>query len=72
MAYTEINFKTKKDLKTAIKEGKRLRVYQPNNIYNIEFKPGETVYLKGPHYPQSHKWYGTAKLGADGCIDTIK
>lgn len=69
MAYTEVNFKTKKALKEAIKEGKRIAVFQPNNLLDPEFNPGDTVYLEGPW--GTHKWHAKGKLGPDGYLDKI-
>jgi len=62
MAYTEINFKTKKELKAYLASGKRVDVFQPG----IGSAPQNgTVFLEGPHYPEPHKWYaqGTMKNG---------
>jgi hypothetical protein len=54
MAYTEINFKTKKELKEAVKAGKQVNVYQPG----LGTIPANgVVYLEGPHYPKPHTWY---------------
>ncbi len=64
MAYTTINFKTKKALKEALASGKRIEVYQPGPFSSSLPKDG-TVYLEGPHYPEPHRWYakGTLKEG---------
>jgi len=72
MPYTEINFASKKALKEAVAAGKRIGVFQYNNLFGKTFEPGETVYLEGPHYPKPHKWYAQAVLGADCCIDKVK
>lgn len=63
MAYTRENFKTKKALKEALKDGKPVEVYQPGGIGTIP--TNGTVYLEGPHYPARHTWYaqGTMKDG---------
>jgi hypothetical protein len=59
MSYTEINFKTKKDLKIALAEGKEIGVYQPG----LGTIPNDgNVYLEGPHYPAAHTWYATGKM----------
>ena len=55
--YTEINFKSKKALKEAVKAGKEIRVFRPGLG-----GPGPIngkVYLEGPHYPEPHKWYAS-------------
>lgn len=54
--YVDPNFKTKKLLKEAIKEGKEVIVYQPNDMFGVG-PPTGTVCVEGPHYPQPHTWY---------------
>ncbi len=63
MAYTKINYKSKKALMDAFFEGKRIEVYQPGP-FGPNVKDGPIV-LEGPHYPEAHKWYaqGTARGG---------
>jgi len=68
--YTSINFKSKADVKRALAEGKKLTVYQPNDIFGANTQDGK-VYLEGPHYPQPHKWYAEAWL-ENGYIVRIK
>jgi hypothetical protein len=66
--YTVTNFKTKKALKDALKEGKGVEVFQPG----LGSVPSNgTVFLEGPHYPQPHTWYaqGTMK---DGKLVSVK
>jgi hypothetical protein len=57
--YTDINFKTKKDLKEAIKNGIKVTVWQPGPFGGADIKNGK-VALEGPHYPQPHRWYAQA------------
>ena len=62
MAYVSPNFKTKKAIKDAIKEGKAVDVFQPG----LGTVPTDgIVYLEGPHSPAPHTWYaqGTMKGG---------
>jgi hypothetical protein len=62
MAYVNPNFKSKKALKEAIKDGKTVEVFQPG----LGTVPMDgTIALEGPHYPEPHKWYavGTMKNG---------
>ena len=68
MSYVNPNFKTKKALKEALKEGKNIEVYQPG-LGTVPLNG--TVYLEGPHYPEPHRWYaqGTMK---DGHLISIK
>jgi hypothetical protein len=63
--YTTINFKTKKALKEAVKNGVRVETYQPGGIF--EAKRDGVIYLEGPHYPASHSWYAQATI-KDGVI----
>jgi hypothetical protein len=65
VAYTVENFKTKKALKAALAEGKRIRVYQPGP-FGSDVDNGR-VYLEGPHYPAAHSWYASADV-EDGYI----
>lgn len=69
--YTHTNFKTKTELKRAIAEGKKITVYQPNDM---GFSPTPTngrVYLEGPHYPQPHRWYAEGQL-VEGILVSVK
>ena len=68
--YTSINFKTKKAIKDAIAEGKRITVYQPGPFGGNEPTDGD-VTLEGPHYPEPHKWYARGTL-KDGVLVSIK
>lgn len=66
--YTEINFKTKKELKIAVDSGKEIRVFQPGLF------PGETdgmVCLEGPHYPEPHRWYAEAEI-ENGIVKKVR
>lgn len=66
MAYTDIDFPTKRALKDAVASGQKVRCYQPGP-FGPALKPGR-VALEGPHYPKPHKWYTNATLDADLCI----
>ena len=68
--YTDRNFKSKKELKEAVAAGKEITYYQPGPFGGNEIKDG-TIYLEGPHYPQPHKWYASAKV-KDGKIISVK
>lgn len=59
MAYVSPNYKTKKALKDALKEGKEVEVYQPGLG---DVPENGTVYLEGPHYPKPHRWYAQGKM----------
>lgn len=68
--YVTPNYKTKKAVKEAINKGDKIRVFQPNNIFNVETPRNGTVYLEGPHYPEPHKWYGKGIM-KDGYLSKI-
>lgn len=59
MAYVNPNFKTKKALKDALKEGKPVDVYQPGlgTVPTTGY-----VALEGPHYPAPHTWYAAGTM----------
>ena len=62
MAYVSPDFKTKKALKEALKEGKFVTVYQPG-LGTIPVNG--SIALEGPHFPRPHSWYaeGTMENG---------
>ena len=66
--YCSPNFKTKKALKEAISEGKKVTVFSPGpfpaNQNGIE-------YIEGPHYPEPHKWYASVVV-ENGIIVKVK
>jgi hypothetical protein len=79
MAYTERNFKSKKELKTAVAEYLST-ANKSSNLYNSSavrcFQPGlgpdlsnftGRVALEGPHYPKPHSWYASAEM-RDGIV----
>jgi hypothetical protein len=72
--YTDVNFTTKKALKDAVTAGRRVGVYQPNDMFGntAKVQAGEhRVTLEGPHYPQPHRWYAEATV-RDGVIVKVK
>jgi len=71
MAYTSINFKTKKALKEAIASGKHVRAFQPGGIFPDPTYPGTCV-IEGPHYPEPHRWYASVTLNEKGYIVKVK
>ena len=72
MAYTDVNFKTKKALKEAVAAGRRITVYQPGyQLHGSEPPFNGIVYLEGPHSPAPHTWYAEATL-MDGVIIKVK
>lgn len=71
MAYTDINFPTKKALREALAAGKQITVYQPGGIFDSHIPDNGIVYLEGPHYPKPHTWYAQATM-KDGIVEKIK
>jgi len=72
--YTGFDFKTKKALKEAVAEGKSVRIYQPNEIFNsIQSSPTYTgtATIEGPHYPKPHTWYARVEV-VDGTITKVR
>ena len=68
--YTSINFKTKKALKEALARGEKISYFQPGPFGEHEPQNG-TFCLEGPHYPQAHTWYASAKA-VGGYITKVK
>ena len=80
MAYTIINFKTKKALKEAvIHQNHGTDEYRKNNLIHC-YNPGlgpdlsnftGNICLEGPHYPAAHTWYAEAEL-VNGVVVKVK
>jgi hypothetical protein len=70
MAYTERNFKKKKDLLEAVKRGDRLRCYEPGVGPDLKTHTG-VVFVEGPHSPEPHMWSAKVWL-VDGVIVKVK
>lgn len=69
--YAQTNFKTKKELKEAVRLansnlGEPVTYFQPGPFSGNVPQNGD-VYLEGPHYPQPHKWYAKC-VAKDGVI----
>jgi hypothetical protein len=63
MAYTMLNFRTKKELKARDKE-RKAKGLPPLAVFQLgpfgPDVPDGRVSLEGPHYPEAHKWYASA------------
>ena len=70
MAYTSINFKTKRQLRDALIQGREVRAFNPGLGGDLTNYTG-TVFLEGPHYPAPHTWYAEAKV-VSGRITSVK
>jgi len=86
MAYTIINFKTKKALKESVAKYQASKsdevrlngvlVVQPIRCYQPGLGPDLSNYtgkitLEGPHYPKPHTWYAEAWL-VNGVVVKVK
>ena len=73
MAYTRINFKTKKAFKEAVAESlprdHGVQAYQPGP-FGPDLADGDHAF-EGPHYPQPHRWYATGTV-KDGKVTKVK
>ncbi len=70
MAYVEPNYRSKRALKDALKEGKRVTVFQPGPFAPPTPLNGR-VFLEGPHYPEPHKWYAEG-VAEDGRLISVE
>ena len=66
--YTTTNFKTKKSLKEAVAEGKKIAV---KNLYNNQLLESGKAVVEGPWYPEPHKWYAEVVI-ENGFIVRVK
>lgn len=72
--YTSINFKTKKELKEAVAQGRSVTIFQPGGIFNPpEASPSYTgrATVEGPHYPKPHTWYAQVEV-KEGKVIKVK
>ena len=69
--YVFPNFKTKKALKEAVLEGRKVSVYQPNNIFGVVVPQSGIICVEGPHHPEPHKWYATVWI-ENGLVVKVK
>ena len=66
--YVRPNFKTKKQLKEAVKEGMPVEVFSPGPF------PAPTnghCSVEGPHYLKPHTWYASVEI-EDGYVVKVK
>lgn len=69
--YATTEFKTKKLLREAVASGKKIRVFQPNNMFGTPEPTEGSCNVEGPHYPKPHSWYASCQL-KDGYIVSVK
>lgn len=68
MAYVDPNFKTKKEFKQAVLDGKDVYTFSPGPF---PVKANGTDYIEGPHYPKPHTWYAQVEV-KDGKVVKVK
>ena len=66
--YCSTNFKTKKALKEAVAEGKKITIFAPG--LGVPKQDGEDC-VEGPHYPAPHSWYAGVTM-KDGYVAKVK
>jgi hypothetical protein len=62
--YVRPNYKSKKELKEAVKRGDRVEVFSPGPF---PAKRDGRESVEGPHYPEPHKWYASVEV-KDGVV----
>ena len=67
--YCDYNFRSKKELKQAVKDGQRPGVFSPGP-FPVDCSAG-THCVEGPHYPEPHRWYAQVAV-RDGVIVSVK
>ena len=68
MAYTDRNFKTKKEFKQAVANGESISIYSPGPFgCTLDGKE----FIEGPHYPAAHTWYAQVEV-KNGIVVKVK
>lgn len=70
--YCDINFPTKKSLREAVKENRRVGVYQPNNFFGVTPPLNGEVVVVGPHFPKPHTWGATVELREGWIVRVVR
>ncbi len=68
MTYVDPNFKTKKALREAIRDGLSVNVYEPGLG---DIPENGTVYLEGPHAPAMHTWYAVGTMKDHNLVKVV-
>ena len=68
MAYTSVNFSSKKALKEAVARGDKIEVWSPGPFPTVQ---NGTEYIEGPHYHERHKFYAQVEV-VNGIITKVK
>jgi hypothetical protein len=69
MAYVYPNYKSKKEFKQAVIDGKQHEPFNPSGLYPVT--ENGRISIEGPHYPQPHKWYADCDV-KDGIITKVQ
>jgi hypothetical protein len=67
--YVDPNFKTKKELKQAVADGKSVEVFSPGPFPAPT--EGETS-VEGPHYTKPHSWYARVLVSDGKVVKVLK
>jgi hypothetical protein len=62
--YVNPNYKTKKDLKEAVANGRIVTVFSPGPF---PANQNGRVAIEGPHFPEPHRWYAQVNV-VDGKV----
>lgn len=65
--YVSPNFKSKKELKQALADGRTVDVFSPGPF---PCPQNGNVSIEGPHYPRPHTWYARVSV-ADGRVVAV-
>ena len=60
MAYVDPDYRSKKEFKLAVSEGKLHYPYNPSGMFP-EKQDGKIV-VEGSHYPKPHRWYADCDI----------
>lgn len=66
--YTTTNYRTKKSLKEAVKQGEQVTLFSPG--IGVPKRDG-VEFVEGPHYPEPHRWYAQVTV-VDGLVIAVK
>lgn len=66
--YVNPNFKTKKELKEAVKRGEQVFVFLPGPF---PARSNGREYVEGPHYPEPRRWYAEVEV-KDGKVVKVR
>ncbi len=69
MAYVDPNFKSKKALKDAVKNGDKVYVFSAG-MYPAKSDGIESI--EGPHYPKPHTWYAVVDVKDGYVVKVVK